>query len=162
MYFIDLIDDHGRCVIPDGVTEIGRGAFLGCKGLTSIEIPNSVLKIGERAFEECVGLTSIEIPGSVTKIGEWAFGECEELTSIEIPDSVTEIGKNAFNSWRGLTSVFIRTHEKSPEVSKNTLYILSYFDSSIVTLKVPAGCGEAYRHHPDFEGKFKEILEVLD
>lgn len=38
-------------IIPNSVTSIGRNAFWGCIGLTSVSIPNSVTSIGERAFE---------------------------------------------------------------------------------------------------------------
>ena len=37
-------------VIPDGVTSIGRAAFYGCTGLTSVTIPDSVTSIGDSAF----------------------------------------------------------------------------------------------------------------
>ena len=36
--------------IPDGVTEIGKGAFYHCDSLGSVSIPNSVKKVGEKAF----------------------------------------------------------------------------------------------------------------
>lgn len=36
--------------IPDGVTEIGKGAFYHCDSLTNVSIPNSVKKVGEKAF----------------------------------------------------------------------------------------------------------------
>jgi hypothetical protein len=32
----------GKLAILEGVTEIGESAFVGCTGLTSIEIPSSV------------------------------------------------------------------------------------------------------------------------
>ena len=62
--------------IPDSVTEIGGGAFEGCRGLTSVTIPDSVIKIGGGAFKECRGLTSVTIHNSVTEIGDSAFKGC--------------------------------------------------------------------------------------
>ena len=78
------------------VTSIGRYAFYGCSGLTSITIGNSVTSIGEKAFYGCSGLTSIDIPNSVTSIGKNAFYYCYGLTSVTIPNSVTSIGEGAF------------------------------------------------------------------
>ena len=98
---------RGDYVIPDSVTKIGRAAFFGCRGLTSITIPASVVEIGVRAFMRCSGLISIVIPDSATKIEDCAFNSCNGLTSIVIPDSVTEIGGGAFLHCANLTSVII-------------------------------------------------------
>ena len=187
--YVTIIGDSAfdRCTglssieIPSSVTQIGDCAFADCTGLTSIEIPNSVTEIGDFAFDCCTGLTSIEIPSGVTQIGDLAFSCCTGLTSIEIPNSVTEIGNAAFSGCTGLksieipawlvedvyifepienlSSITIRLTEKLPDNAKDVLRIVDHCDPSIVTLKVPTGCGEAYRHHPDFEGKFKEILD---
>ena len=92
-------------VIPNSVTSIGREAFSGCSGLTSVTISNSVTSIGYRAFEDCTGLTSITIPNSVTSIGGRAFLSCTGLTSVTVPNSVTNIGNYAFDGCSGLTSV---------------------------------------------------------
>ena len=48
-------------VIPNSVTSIGRYAFRGCSGLTSVTIPNSVTSIGYQAFEGCSGLTKAKV-----------------------------------------------------------------------------------------------------
>ena len=69
-------------LIPDSVTRIGRYAFSGCSGLTSITIPDSVTSIGERAFIGCSGLTSVAIGNSVTSIGYYAFYDCSGLTIV--------------------------------------------------------------------------------
>jgi hypothetical protein len=120
----------GAYTIPNSVTSIGRWAFSGCTGLTSVTIPNSVTSIGPSAFSGCTGLTSVTIPNSVTSIGPDAFSGCTglisvsignsvtsieggtfygctALTSVSIPNSVTEIGYQAFSGCTGLTSVTI-------------------------------------------------------
>ena len=52
------------------MTRIGRDAFYGCTGLTSVVIPNSVTSIGEKAFWGCKSLTSITLPAHITNIDE--------------------------------------------------------------------------------------------
>ena len=74
--------------LPDGLTSIGDGAFLGCSSLTSVTLPNSVTSIGGLAFQNCSSLTSITIPNSVTSIGNDAFESCSSLTSVTIGNSV--------------------------------------------------------------------------
>lgn len=75
----------GSVVIPESVTynsktysvtRIGKYAFYGCDGLTSVSIGNSVASIGNYAFYDCDGLTSITIPNSVASIGNSAFQNC--------------------------------------------------------------------------------------
>ena len=97
---------NGKVTIPDGVTSIGRSAFIDCRGLTSVTIPNSVKEIRDWAFAGCSGLTSVTIPNSVKRIGYSAFTDCA-LTSVAIPDGVASISDRAFMGCRGLTSVTI-------------------------------------------------------
>ena len=111
-------------VIPNSVTTIGNGAFLGCSGLTSITIPESVTSINNLAFGDCTALTSFTIPNSVTKIGNTLFGGCSGLTSISIPNSVSSIGTGIFEECSSLSSVVIDVtriqswFEDSPSISE--------------------------------------------
>ena len=70
-------------VIPNGVTSIGKYAFYGCTGLTSVTIGNSVRSIGNSAFNGCTGLASVTIGNSVTSIDNNAFSGCSGLTKAE-------------------------------------------------------------------------------
>lgn len=108
--------DLTKVKIPDGVTEIGEGAFAYCRRLTAVTIPASVKSIGRDAFTWCRGLTGITIPDGVTKIGDHAFKNCQGLRSMAIPASVTEIGNGVFSGCTMLKSVAVSpdsTHFKS-------------------------------------------------
>ena len=151
--------------IPDSVTRIERSAFGNCTSLQSIKIPNSVKEIEDWAFGGCSSLQSIDIPDSVTQIGETAFGGCSSLQSIDIPDSVTQIGKSAFSGCSSLQSIEIVTQEKEPDLSLEKIeYLLQELSkySKEIHLRVPIGCGYAYRHYPAFEGKFQKIIADID
>ena len=99
--------DLTSITIPNSVTSIEHGAFMGCSSLKSLTIRNSVTSIGDWAFDGCSGLTSVTIPNSVTSIGDGAFSSCSGPTSIDIPNSVTSIEKYTFRDCSGLTSVTI-------------------------------------------------------
>ena len=130
-----LIQGYNTTTIPESITAIGAGAFLGCTGLTSATIPHGVTNIGEYAFEGCSGLTSVT--WNAKKCGGWdgysnapfyslrsnitsfTFGNevdsipaylcngMDKLTTISIPNSVTSIGNEVFDNCTGLSSVTI-------------------------------------------------------
>ncbi|MBD5169927.1 MAG: leucine-rich repeat protein [Oscillibacter sp.] len=98
-------DSIKKVIIENGVTSIGKNAFLNCDVLQSVEIPGSVTSLGYQAFASCDTLASIDIPEGVTLIDGSAFQGCWELSSITIPASVTKIGQQAFSQCDRLTSV---------------------------------------------------------
>ena len=104
--------ENGKGIIKfnGNITEVGYDAFWNCDALTSVTIPNSVTSIGEGAFLGCsklksfygkfasednrcliidgvlnsfapAGLTTYTIPNSVTSIGYAAFYGCSALKS---------------------------------------------------------------------------------
>jgi hypothetical protein len=101
--------------IPSGVTSIRHYTFYRCSGLTSVTIPSGVTSIGFRAFAGCSGLTSVTILSGVTYIGSYAFWGCSGLTSITIPSGVTYIGHSAFKDCSSLTSVTMPNRVRSIE-----------------------------------------------
>ena len=107
--------------VGEDVTSIGKYAFYGCKGLTSMTIPESVTSIGEYAFYDCTGLTSITIPDGVTSIGGYALGDCIQLTSVTIPESVTSINYYAFYNCRNAQE-FVFEGETPPTFGTNVFY----------------------------------------
>ncbi len=133
-------------VIPNSVTHIGDGAFIGCSNLTSIHIPDSVTHIGDSAFCNCRRLNSITIPDSVTYIGDHSFCGCSSLNSITIPDSVTHIGGSAFMRCYALTCIHI---------SNSVTYIgasIFRFCSNLTAIVIPNGSMH----------KFQRLLEGYD
>ena len=122
-----MIDNAGKeiteYIIPNDVTTIGKEAFCGCRGLTSVTIPNSITSIGENAFEGCYSLSvtvqvtdlsafcNNTIIGLIkSRIGKPVVlidNNGSEIKEYIIPDDVTSIGENAFNNCSSLTSLII-------------------------------------------------------
>jgi len=84
-------------VIPNGVKQIGAYAFFGCSSLKAINIPGSVIKIEESAFSFCRRIESAVIREGVTHICNCAFSDCPLLFDVSLPQSLTFIGANAFS-----------------------------------------------------------------
>lgn len=77
-----LIFGFQNTKIPNTVTIIGDGAFVGCSLLTNIVIPKNITKIEGFAFQQCSNLTSLTISESVTYIGLNALSLCDKLKTI--------------------------------------------------------------------------------
>ncbi len=84
-------------IIPDGVTEIERYAFVGCTNVKEINLPETLETIGYYAFGSCTGLESIKIPSKVKTIGYHAFEYCSSLKMIILPESIESIETDAFS-----------------------------------------------------------------
>lgn len=96
-----------RALIEEGVTNIGKNTFKGCKNLVDVSISSTVTSIGEEAFRDCKSLAYVVIPNSVQKIGVRAFAKCKSLGSVEIKFGCTEIEQEAFIGCSCLATISI-------------------------------------------------------
>lgn len=90
--------------IPDGITEIGNGAFYLCR-FNKVVIPNSVTKIGLTAFRDSQQLTECVLPDSITEINTSTFYGCYNLTSdnFHIPINLTKIPERFLSQCEKIT-----------------------------------------------------------
>lgn len=72
----------GDYAVPEGVTALDHGPFLGSTALTGIDIPLSVRSIGNWTFLGCEGLSTVNIPYLLTSLGTQAFSDCTSLRTI--------------------------------------------------------------------------------
>lgn len=91
----------------NSATTIGKGAFLDCSALKTINLPANLIAINESTFNGCRNLNSITIPSKVTTIGKQAFLNCKSLKKVEIPSNVKSIGESAFTDCTSLSMVTI-------------------------------------------------------
>ena len=97
-----------KYVIPDGVTEIGQGAFEGATNLVRIEFPGTLKKIGSFAFERCKGLQAkIIFPDGLEEIGDSAFTVCKNITRVSVPKSLVACGRSMFYN-AGLAEIYYK------------------------------------------------------
>ncbi|MDR1023033.1 MAG: leucine-rich repeat protein [Prevotellaceae bacterium] len=145
----------GNYAIPNSVTTIGVGAFVGSSGLTGVTIPNSVTTIGGFAFRDCSGLASVTIGNSVTTIGNYAFQDCSGLASVTIGNSVTTIGNYAFYFCTKLNT--ITNLCSTPQNISGGVFTGTSISSG--TLRVPVGSVNAYKAADGWKN-FKNIVAM--
>lgn len=99
-------EDFTIIMVPDGIIQIGRAAFLSSK-LVHVTLPDSLNVIEDEAFCGCTHLKCLYFPKNLKHIGSRAFLCCDEIREIVIPDSVEYIGDESFAYCRRLKQVFI-------------------------------------------------------
>ena len=135
-----------RLTIPQSVTVIDDGAFMGCVRLSGIEMPEGVTTIGEEAFRGCSSLTGLHLPDTVTAIGSRAFEGCSNLSEIRIPDNAVLIGANPVSACPNLKRIlFSSDHPSLKNVDGNlcdqtgTVLICCAQDTTDPVYVIPSG-----------------------
>lgn len=82
----------GVCTVPEGITRLGPCCFMGCTGITKIELPSTLREIGNYAFQ-ATSIREIKIPEGVIIIGESCFSECFNINKIVFPRTLMVIGR---------------------------------------------------------------------
>ena len=95
--------------LPDVVSTIDANAFKGCTSLTSFRAPNDLLTIGNNAFQDCTKLTDVDLNDGLETIGSYAFQNCSAQEKIVLPDTVYSIGSYCFQIDIALVDVTLST-----------------------------------------------------
>lgn len=147
-------------VIDANVTEIGEGAFEGCKNLRNVTIANkeSIVKIGAGAFRHCDSLTELDLSGCVNlKViagddDNWAAG-------------AFSYGGRSGGVERSLIKVDLTGCTNLEEIGDGAFYDRRYIDLDISSLTnlVRIGKGSLEDKHEfnriDFSG-FTQLKEI--
>lgn len=80
--------------MPQGVTEIGKRTFGGCKSL-DVELPPQLERIGEKAFYRS-GIKNAILPDTVRSIGSGAFEQTRSMVSATLPTTITAVPERMF------------------------------------------------------------------
>ncbi|MDE7154012.1 MAG: leucine-rich repeat domain-containing protein [Muribaculaceae bacterium] len=143
-----------RIILPEGLEEIGEGAFAYAIKLEDVNFPSSLRTIKRRCFTDCISLNvnPLVIPEGVEEIGYMSFANCKSLTGkIVLPETLKIINAGAFFSCKitecnfpeGLTEIgdaaFYATRLK--EVSlPNSCRTLSGFDHFALNYELEKVC----------------------
>ena len=90
-----MMGGEEKCIIPEGVEIIQKGAFSKQAELKEVVFPNSLKVIEETAFRE-TSLKSIIMPSRLKSIDKEAFLCCRELSSVTFNEGLETIGNSAF------------------------------------------------------------------
>ena len=85
-------------IVDEGITSIGKNAFIYARELESVTLAETVATIGENAFAYCHSLSEVKLPSTLFSIGANAFASCKSLEHISLPATVTGIGAYAFSA----------------------------------------------------------------
>ena len=78
--------------LPEGITEIGSGAFGDNLSLRFVNIPSTVTEIQKDAFYGCRYLLSATVPEGVTTLHPSVFEGCNRLSMISLPSTLSFMG----------------------------------------------------------------------
>ena len=103
---IDAFADSGlkhSLNIPEGVVEIGRGAFARCDFTGVLTLPSTLKKIDDYAFTECCFICPLNLPDGIEEIGWGCFEDCRNLYgNLILPSHLKNMDRCAFRGCTGL------------------------------------------------------------
>lgn len=102
-------------VVEDGVTSIGKCAFMYLSRVVTARIGEGVQTIGVHAFYYCSKLQTIALPSTLREIEQQAFGDTSVLRSITFPNGcgLLSVNESAFRS--GSITATSRWYQNQPD-----------------------------------------------
>lgn len=85
-------------MLGEGITEIGKGAFMYATNLCEINLPSTLKKLGEISFSDCKNLRTspLVLPEGLTEIPRRCFMNCRSLSEVTLPSTIRSIGEATF------------------------------------------------------------------
>lgn len=90
-------DSLSYVMIEEGITSIGKYAFLECINITEVSLPESLTRINPSAFVWCDSLDTVIVPKNVHTVGSDAFSHCMGMESIYFQGPAPEMGSYVFD-----------------------------------------------------------------
>ncbi len=125
--------------LPGSLLSVGDCAFLGCTGLSELDLPDSLRSVGAYAFCR-LGISELTLPNSLERIGSYAFGGCRRLERVKFDCVAPLLGENVFAGCSLLSSVlyggsgsgaaFLAGDVENPELHSDSLVSVFLADSS--------------------------------
>ena len=128
VYYPDKAVEGDTIQIPDGVTSIGKSAFMGdtykyinLTGITelcslaldkatcliNVTIPVTVAVLSQSIFNSCTSLTNVVFEGVYETLPNNLFQQCTALTEFHVPSGINSIGDYVFYQCSKLATVYI-------------------------------------------------------
>lgn len=109
-----------KVIIPEGVTNIGDGAFTSGNvpmSYSEIKFPKTLKSIEREAFSNNDSVTEISLPDGLESIGTYAFAVNTSLVKVSIGDGITELSDGVFSGDKLLKNISLPYGLKS--IGKN-------------------------------------------
>lgn len=97
-----------KVIIPEGVTNIGDGAFTSGDvpmSYSEIKFPKTLKSIEGEAFSNNDSVTEISLPDGLESIGKYAFGKNTSLVKVSFGDGITELSDGVFSGDKLLKNI---------------------------------------------------------
>ena len=125
--------------VPEGVEQIGSGAFIGREGLTEVVFPSTLTEIGPDAFRNS-SLRRVEFGEAVRIIGDSAFENCASLSSALFSEGLEKVGDRAF---RGCSIRLVALPSTLRQLGEDSFDSLNRDNTSQELRIAPGGSWEA-------------------
>lgn len=115
----DYIDDYAfngcldlkNVIIPDRLSNCGNYCFAD-SGLTSITLPDGVKNLGYGAFSDCASLSKVQLSKGLSSIQAQTFANCISLKSITLSSGISKVSETAFMRCRQFTGFVVNNANK--------------------------------------------------